>query len=190
MNQRTFISRAPIVPERIRRIDGQSFSFLPSRFLRDGFFVSLTRDELALYIVLVLAGDRNGVSYYHYDKLCSILELHLDAYLRQGTDCSRRISSPTTAPASRCSRFRPDRSSAPLLASRPRRTSSSATPRPSAARSSPASTTTSSPALRSDSRRRAPPPPALCSRPVTPDVALFSCLAKPRPRPRRAAAAS
>jgi hypothetical protein len=81
MSGRPTISRAPIVPERVRRIDGQSFSFLPHRFLREGFFVSLTRDELALYVVLVLAGDRNGVSYYHYDTLCSILEVPLETYL-------------------------------------------------------------------------------------------------------------
>ncbi len=73
--------REPIVPGRIRRIDGQGFCFFPNRFLRDGFFVSLTRDELALYLLLVLAGDRNGVSYYHYDSLCSILELPVERYL-------------------------------------------------------------------------------------------------------------
>ena len=75
------LSRAPIVPERVRRIDGQGFSFVPNRFLRDGFFVSLTRDELALYLFLVLAGDRNGISFYHYDSLCSILELPSERYL-------------------------------------------------------------------------------------------------------------
>ena len=81
MRSRPNFSRAPIIPERVRRIDGQSFSFVHSRFLRDGFLVSLTRNELALYLVLVLAGDRNGVSYYHYDTLCSILEVPLESYL-------------------------------------------------------------------------------------------------------------
>jgi hypothetical protein len=75
------ISRAPIVPGRIRTIGGQGFAFVPNRFVRDGFFVSLTRDELALYVFLVLAGDRNGVSYYHYDSICSILELPSERYL-------------------------------------------------------------------------------------------------------------
>ncbi len=73
--------REPIVPGRIRRIDGQGFCFLPNRFLRDGFFVSLTRDELALYLLLVLVGDRNGISFYHYDSLCSLLELPVERYL-------------------------------------------------------------------------------------------------------------
>jgi hypothetical protein len=72
--------RPPIVPDRIRRIDG-GFCFVPHRFLRDGFFVSLTRDELSLYVLLVLAGDRDGVSFYHYDSLCSLLEVPLETYL-------------------------------------------------------------------------------------------------------------
>lgn len=73
--------RPPICPARVRRVDNQGFSFIPNRFLHDGFFVSLTRDELALYILLVLAGDRNGVSYYHYDTLASMLEVPVDRYL-------------------------------------------------------------------------------------------------------------
>jgi hypothetical protein len=75
------ISRTPIQPERLRRIDGQGFAFIPNRFLREGFFVSLTRDELAFYLLLVLVGDRNGISFYHYDSLCSMLELPLERYL-------------------------------------------------------------------------------------------------------------
>jgi hypothetical protein len=74
-------SRAPILPDRVRAIGGESFAFIPHRFLRAGFIASLTRDELALYTVLVLAADRNGVSFYHYDSLCSILECTLDSYL-------------------------------------------------------------------------------------------------------------
>jgi hypothetical protein len=72
--------RAPIVPERVRRIDG-SFAFIPHRFLRDGFFASLAPDELRLYVALLLAGDRNGVSFYHYDTLCSLLEIPVERYL-------------------------------------------------------------------------------------------------------------
>lgn len=76
-----YFHREPIITNRIRRIDGQGFAFIPNRFFRDGFFVSLRRDELALYFLLVLVGDRNGVSYYHYDTLCSILELPSERYL-------------------------------------------------------------------------------------------------------------
>jgi hypothetical protein len=80
--QRAVIRRAPIVPERVRAIAGQSFAFLPHRFLREGFFASLCPDELRLYVLLVLAADRHGVSFYHYDSLCSLLELPLESYLR------------------------------------------------------------------------------------------------------------
>jgi hypothetical protein len=74
------ISRTPILAARVRRIDG-SFAFLPHRFLRAGFFASLTKNELALYVFLVLAADREGVSFYSYDRICSILELIPDDYL-------------------------------------------------------------------------------------------------------------
>ena len=80
-NQRAVIHRAPILPERVRAIAGQSFAFVPHRFLREGFFASLRPDELRLYLLLVLAADRNGVSFYHYDSICSLLELPLEDYL-------------------------------------------------------------------------------------------------------------
>lgn len=75
------IERSPITLERVRRIDGQGFCFIPHRFLRQGFFVALSGDELRLYLLLVLAGDRNGISFYHQASLCSLLELPLHSYL-------------------------------------------------------------------------------------------------------------
>lgn len=79
--KRRIIGRAPIRPDRIRSIAGQGFAFIPNGFLRLGFFVSLTPNELRLYVLLVLAADRNGLSFYHYDTLCSLLELRLDDYI-------------------------------------------------------------------------------------------------------------
>lgn len=73
--------RAPIIPERVRQIKGQPFGFLPQRFLRDGFLSSLYPDELALYLLLILAANRHGVSFYGYDTICSILNLQLERYL-------------------------------------------------------------------------------------------------------------
>lgn len=72
--------RAPIRPERIRKIEG-GFAFVPHRFLHEGFLASLTSDEIQLYFFLVLAGDRQGVSFYHYDRICSLLMLDLDAFI-------------------------------------------------------------------------------------------------------------
>jgi len=77
----TTIHRAPIFPQRLRSIGGQSFAFLPHRFLREGFFASLAPDQLRLYVLLVLAADRHGLSFYHYDSICLLLEIPLEAYI-------------------------------------------------------------------------------------------------------------
>ena len=69
-----------INPERVRRIHG-SFSFIPHRFLTDGFLSSLTQQETLLYIFLVLVSDRYGLSYYAYDSICSYLQLAIDDYI-------------------------------------------------------------------------------------------------------------
>lgn len=63
------INRKPLVCDRIRKIDG-SFAWIGHRFLRGGFFASLSQEELLLYFFLVLVADRQGLSYYHYDKIC------------------------------------------------------------------------------------------------------------------------
>jgi hypothetical protein len=74
------IDRQPIMPARVRRIDG-SFAFLPHRFLRDGFLQSLTDDELRLYLMLVLVADREGVSFYSHRRLCAVLQMPPETYL-------------------------------------------------------------------------------------------------------------
>jgi len=73
--------RAPIFPDRIRKIRG-SFSWIEHRFVHDGFLAALSRDELLLYYFLVTVGDRNGVSYYDYEKICQLLKLDVDTYIR------------------------------------------------------------------------------------------------------------
>ncbi len=65
---------------RIRRING-GFSFIPHRFLTDGFLAYLQQHELLLYLFLVLAADRYGLSYYSYDRICSLLQLNVDQYI-------------------------------------------------------------------------------------------------------------
>jgi len=66
--------------QRIRRIDG-GFSFIPHRFLTDGFLASLNQRELLLYLFLILVSDRHGLSFYSYDSICSMLQLTLDQYI-------------------------------------------------------------------------------------------------------------
>jgi len=46
-----------------------------------GFFASLSHAERSLYFFLVLAADRNGVSFHAHDRICAELELSLDEYL-------------------------------------------------------------------------------------------------------------
>ena len=74
------IEKSPLCPERVRKITG-SFAFLEHRFLRDGFWATLSQHALLLYIFLILVADRNGLSYYSFDKICSLLQCSLDDYL-------------------------------------------------------------------------------------------------------------
>ena len=67
-------------PDRVRRING-GFSFIPHRFLTDGFLSSLDQKELLLYLFLILVSDRHGLSFYSYDAICSLLQLNLGQYI-------------------------------------------------------------------------------------------------------------
>jgi len=73
------ITKKVLAADRIRRIDG-GFSFIPHRFLTDGFLKVLSQQELLLYIFLVLAADRYGLSFYSYDRICSFLHMTLEQY--------------------------------------------------------------------------------------------------------------
>ncbi len=74
------IEKKPLEPHRIRKITA-SFAFIEHRFLRQGFWSSLSHHELLLYLFLVIVADRNGLSYYGYDKLCSLLQITVDEYI-------------------------------------------------------------------------------------------------------------
>ena len=75
------ITKKILNPDRIRHIDG-GFSFIPHRFLADGFLKSLSPPELLLYIFLVLAADRYGLSFYSYDRICSLLHMTGQQYIQ------------------------------------------------------------------------------------------------------------
>jgi hypothetical protein len=74
------ITKQLLCPDRRRHITG-SFAFLEHRFLRDGFWSSLSQHECLLYVFLVLVADRHGLSYYSYDKICTLLRFTLEDYL-------------------------------------------------------------------------------------------------------------
>ena len=75
------IHKALLIPKRVRRLKG-SFAAIEHRFLRDGFWQSLSHQELLLYFFLLLVGDRDGISFYSYDRIITLLHLHLDEYLQ------------------------------------------------------------------------------------------------------------
>jgi hypothetical protein len=75
------IAKRILDPDRIRRID-KGFSFIPHRFLTAGFLSCLTQPELLLYLFLVLASDRYGLSFYSYDSICRHLAMDLDRYIQ------------------------------------------------------------------------------------------------------------
>jgi hypothetical protein len=74
------IKKKIINPDRIRRING-GFSFIPHRFVCDGFLASLQQKELLVYLFLVTVSDRHGLSFYSYDAICTLLQLDLDQYI-------------------------------------------------------------------------------------------------------------
>lgn len=61
-------------PQRVRRIE-KSFAWIDHRLLRNGYLQVMTHQDQALYLFLVLAADRHGVSFYRKEKICDALGL-------------------------------------------------------------------------------------------------------------------
>ena len=74
------IAKKSLYPQRIRKING-SFAFIEHRFLRHGFWETLSHHELLLYIFLILVSDRHGLSYYSCDNICTLLKISVDEYI-------------------------------------------------------------------------------------------------------------
>jgi hypothetical protein len=70
-----------IKPER-QRVLAPPFAWVDRRFLLSGFLEVLTPEENLLYFFLALAADRDGLSFYSYDKICQLLKLKVDEYLQ------------------------------------------------------------------------------------------------------------
>jgi hypothetical protein len=75
------IEKKVIISDRIRKIDG-SFSYIPHKFVTQGFLASLSGHELLVYFVLVLVGDRHGLSYYSQDRLCTMLKMTIEDFIQ------------------------------------------------------------------------------------------------------------
>jgi hypothetical protein len=74
------IKKKIIDPTRVRKISG-GFAFIPHRFLADEFLAALTKNEMLLYLFLVMAADRYGLSFYSYDAICMLTHLTLEQYI-------------------------------------------------------------------------------------------------------------
>ena len=64
---------------RVRKIEG-SFSWIDHRFITGGFIRDLSAVEILLYFFLVSVSDRNGLSFYHDDKICSLIKVGLTSF--------------------------------------------------------------------------------------------------------------
>jgi hypothetical protein len=71
------VEKKPLVADRVRTIKG-GFSFIPHAFLTREFVTRLTQHELLLYFMLIVVGDRHGLSYYSQEKLCLLLRMGID----------------------------------------------------------------------------------------------------------------
>jgi len=76
MNPKTLIR-----PER-KRILAPPFAWVDRRFLLNGFLAELSPQENLLYFFLVLVADRDGLSFYNYDKICQLLQLDVEDYVQ------------------------------------------------------------------------------------------------------------
>jgi hypothetical protein len=77
----TMLNPKPIVADRIRNIRHSSFGWIDHNFLHGGFLNRLSQPELLLYYFLITVADRNGVSFYDYERICQLLKIELDDFL-------------------------------------------------------------------------------------------------------------
>ena len=83
------IKKKVLVPNRVRRIEG-GFSFVPHRFVTDGFLSVLGQKEILLYLFLIIVSDRNGLSFYSYDAICTLLQITVDDYIEARDALTKR----------------------------------------------------------------------------------------------------
>ena len=74
------IEKSVIIAER-RRTLAPPFAWVDRRFLFDGYMSHLSQKENLFYFFLVLAADRDGLSFYSYDRICQRLKLTVDDYI-------------------------------------------------------------------------------------------------------------
>jgi hypothetical protein len=71
----------PIMSDRLRNIRHCTFGWVDHNFLHCGWLNQLSPPELLLYYFLITVADRNGVSFYDYQRICQLLKLELNDFL-------------------------------------------------------------------------------------------------------------
>jgi hypothetical protein len=66
-------------PQKIRKIQG-SFAWIDHRLVRNGYLQVMTHDDMVLYLFLIMAADRNGVSFYRKEKICKAVSLDFSQF--------------------------------------------------------------------------------------------------------------
>jgi len=66
------LTKEPIIPDRIRRMDG-GFGWIPYKFIKDGHIRMCNKDMLLVYFFLNIVGDRLGLSFYGDKTICKLL---------------------------------------------------------------------------------------------------------------------
>ena len=72
------IQKRLICPEQVRKVPRQ-FSWVDQRLVREARTRNRSAESLALYLVLIVVGDLQGVSYYSDGSLCSSCERYASA---------------------------------------------------------------------------------------------------------------
>lgn len=67
----------PLRPERVRSLQ-KPFAWLPFVFLTEGHLANLSDRAKLVYLLLLLAADRNGVSFYGDKRILSYFQLSPD----------------------------------------------------------------------------------------------------------------
>lgn len=75
------IQKSLIEPELKRKLK-PPFAWIDRGFIFNGFLAALSANENLLYFFLVLVADRDGLSYYSYDKICQLLKMDVDTYIQ------------------------------------------------------------------------------------------------------------
>ena len=69
MPRRTKLTRVVPRPDRVRTLDRTPFGWLAASLLRRGWLSVLSTEDVKTYVLLCLAADREGVSFYRRGRM-------------------------------------------------------------------------------------------------------------------------